>query len=114
MTLRRGEVVLVDWQFSDMTGRKLRPAVVVQADFLNALIADTVLVQITGTTRSAVTEAPLDPAAEPRSGLQHLSYAVCNNLLTRQQTLVYRRLGDLSAAAVRRIEDGIKTALGLP
>jgi mRNA interferase MazF len=114
MTLRRGEVVLVDWPFSDTTGRKLRPAVVVQADFLNTLIADTVLVQITGTSRSAATEVPLDPAVEPRSGLQHLSYAVCNNLLTRQQTLVYRRLGELSTGAMRRIEDGIKTALALP
>jgi len=32
--MNRGEVVLVDWQFSDRTGSKLRPAVVMQADFL--------------------------------------------------------------------------------
>ena len=40
--MNRGEVVLVDWPFSDLTGSKLRPAVVVQADFLNSLIDDTV------------------------------------------------------------------------
>ena len=47
--MTRGEVVEVDWPYSDMTGSKKRPAVVAQADFLNGLIDDTILVQITGT-----------------------------------------------------------------
>jgi hypothetical protein len=33
--MNRGDVVTVDWPFSDRTGSKLRPAVAVQADFLN-------------------------------------------------------------------------------
>ena len=45
--MTRGEVVQVDWPFSDLTGSKVRPAVLVQADFLNGLIDDTILVQIT-------------------------------------------------------------------
>ena len=40
-----GAVVLVDWPYSDRTGSKLRPAVVIQADFLNGLPDDAVLVQ---------------------------------------------------------------------
>jgi len=35
--MKRGDVVLVDWQYSDRTGSTLRPAVVVHADFLNGL-----------------------------------------------------------------------------
>lgn len=31
--MRRGEVVEVDWTYSDLTGSKVRPAVIVQADF---------------------------------------------------------------------------------
>jgi mRNA interferase MazF len=114
MTARRGEVVLIDWPYSDLTGSKLRPAVVVQADFLNALIADTVLVQVTGMTRGAVTEVEIDPTVEPRSGLVRVSYVVCNNLLTADQARVHRRLGELSAAAVQHVEACIKTALALP
>jgi mRNA-degrading endonuclease toxin of MazEF toxin-antitoxin module len=45
--MNRTDVVLVDWPFTDRAGSKLRPAVVVQADFLNGLIDDTILVQIT-------------------------------------------------------------------
>jgi mRNA-degrading endonuclease toxin of MazEF toxin-antitoxin module len=40
--MNRGDVVLVDWPFTDLSGSKLRPAIVVQADFLNGLIDDTV------------------------------------------------------------------------
>jgi mRNA-degrading endonuclease toxin of MazEF toxin-antitoxin module len=85
-----------------------------QTDSLNALISNTVLVHVTGTTRGATTEVLIDPQAEPRSELGRVSYAVCNNLLTLDQALISRKLGALSAAAMRQIEDGIRTALGLP
>jgi hypothetical protein len=42
-----GDVCQVHWPYSDFTGSQVRPAVVVQADFLNGLIDDTVFVQIT-------------------------------------------------------------------
>ena|ERR1700722_8170738 len=41
--MNRGDVVEVDWPYSDLMGSKLRPAVVVQADFLNGLIDDTII-----------------------------------------------------------------------
>ena len=61
--MKRGEVVLVDWPYSDRTGSKLRPAVVVQADFLNGLIDDTVLVQVTGTKHARRRGDPPNPEA---------------------------------------------------
>src|SRR5438093_11552255 len=45
--MKRGDVLQVSWPYSDLSGSKVRPAVVVQADFLNGLIDDTLLVQIT-------------------------------------------------------------------
>jgi mRNA-degrading endonuclease toxin of MazEF toxin-antitoxin module len=50
--MNRGDVVEVFWQYTDMSGGKRRPAVVVQGDFLNGLIDDTILVQITSTRHS--------------------------------------------------------------
>ncbi len=46
MRVARGDVVLVGWPFSDLKGRKRRPAVVVQIDSRNALISDTVRIQV--------------------------------------------------------------------
>jgi mRNA-degrading endonuclease toxin of MazEF toxin-antitoxin module len=47
--MNHGDVVELDWPYSDFTGSKFRPAVVVQADFLNGILDDTILIQITST-----------------------------------------------------------------
>src|SRR5260370_19215059 len=99
--MNRGEVVHVDWPFSDLTGSKLRPAIVVQADFLNGLIDDTIYLQVTCTQHGIPgTEVELDPAVETSSGLPETSYASCTNLLTRDQPLVHHTLCILSVTSI--------------
>ena len=113
--MRRGEVVEVDWQYSDMTGSKRRLAVVMQADFLNGLIDDTILVQVTSTRHSIPgTEVVLDPAVETASGLSKVCVASCINVMTFDQLLVLRTIGYLSAAATQQIADCLRTVLELP
>ena len=113
--MNRGEVVEVDWQFSDMTGGKFRPAVVVQADYLNGLIDDTIMVQITSRRHGIPgTEVVLDPAVETASGLSQVCVVSCINIRTFDQGLVLRTIGILSDAAMRQIEDCLKRVLALP
>jgi mRNA-degrading endonuclease toxin of MazEF toxin-antitoxin module len=112
--MNRGDVVLAQWVDSDLRPGKKRPAVVVQADFLNGLIANTVLVQVTKTVRNARTEVLIDPAAETGSGLKFVSVASCNNLLTVRQGRIDKGIGSLSDAVMRKIDDCLKTALELP
>ncbi len=110
--MNRGEVVEVDWPFSDRTGSKTRPAVVVQADFLNGLIDDSVLVQITSTRYGLPgTEVVIDPSKEPASGLSRVCYASCTNVLTLDQALVLGMVGVLSDALLHQIEACLKTVL---
>jgi mRNA-degrading endonuclease toxin of MazEF toxin-antitoxin module len=110
--MNRGDVVEVDWPFSDRTGSKTRPAVIVQADFLNGLIDDTVFVQVTGTRHGLPgTEVEIDPAVETASGLTKVCYASCTNVLTLDQSLVLRTVGVLSDAVLRQIERCLKTVL---
>ncbi len=113
--MNRGEVVEVDWQYTDMSGSKLRPAVVVQADFLNGMIDDTILVQITSTRHGIPgTEVVLDPAVETASGLSKVCVASCINVRTFDQALVVRTIGILSDAAMQQIEACLKAVLGIP
>jgi mRNA interferase MazF len=79
--MTRGEVVLVDYPYSDRTGSKLRPALVVQADFLNGLIT--------------TTEVIIDPSVESQSGLRNVSVVSCTNFLTIDQALIYQTIGRL-------------------
>jgi mRNA interferase MazF len=113
--MNRGDVVEVDWPFSDLTGSKSRPAVVVQADYLNGLIDDTILVKITG-SRFGIpgTEVTIDPAVETASGLSKVCYASCKDLFTRDQAIILRTIGVLSDAIMRQIEDCLKAVLELP
>ncbi len=113
--MRRGEVVLVDWPYSDRGGSKLRPAVVVQADFLNGIIDDTVLVQITSTRHGLPgTEVEIDPANETAAGLLKKSYVSATNLLTIDQVLIDQTLGSLSDGLMREIEACLKVVLAIP
>src|SRR5271166_324574 len=110
--MRRGEVVEVDWQYTDMSGSQLRPAVVVQADFLNGLIDDTILVQITSTRHGIPgTEVLLDPAVETGSGLSKVCVASCINVTTFDQALVLRTIGHLSDAPIHQIEACLRVVL---
>ncbi len=113
--MKRAEVVEVDWPYSDLTGSKKRPAVVVQADFLNGTIDDTILVQVTSTRHGLPgTEVLLDPAVETTSGLRKVCVASCANILTMDQTRPLRVIGYVSAAAMQQISDCLKTVLELP
>jgi mRNA-degrading endonuclease toxin of MazEF toxin-antitoxin module len=87
--MKRGDVAEVDWPYSDLSGTKRRPAVVVQADDLNGLLDDTIYVKIQGTPYGIPgTEVLLDPAVETASGLSKVCYASCKDILTRDQALV--------------------------
>ncbi len=114
MSVRRGEVVRVDWPYSDRTGSKVRPALVVQADMLNSKIADTILALISRTHRAVgMTEMMIDPAVESGCGLRYPSVVSCNNLLTIDQALIVQAIGCVSPTLMQQMDDRLKTALGL-
>jgi len=48
---RRGDVVIVDFPFTDVPGAKRRPAVVIQDDRQNGMIARTIVAMVTGNLR---------------------------------------------------------------
>jgi mRNA-degrading endonuclease toxin of MazEF toxin-antitoxin module len=68
--MKRGDVVQVNWPHTDQSSSKIRPAVVVQADYLEPVTDDRILVRIRGKIHGIVgTEVVLDPAQEPLAGL---------------------------------------------
>ena len=104
MKVRRGEVVLVDFPYSDHTGSKVRPALVVQADAWNQRLDDTILALITSSRHrriGAATQLVIDitTAEGQQTGLRFNSVIQGENLLTYDQALILRVLGHLSATA---------------
>ena len=104
----------MNWPYSDLSGTKVRPAIVVQADFLNGLIDDTIFVKITGKHYGlSGTEVKLDPADEQSSGLSKVCYASCKDILTREQAMVGPVIGLLSDAVMQQIEACLKVVMEL-
>jgi mRNA interferase MazF len=117
MTVSRGDVVLVDYPFSDRTGSKVRPALVVQADSLNGRITDTILAAISRSTHRASTTQLFIDISTPeggRTGLRQNSMVQCENLLTYDQRLIVAKIGALPAPLSQQIDDCLKAALDLP
>jgi mRNA interferase MazF len=117
MSVSRGDIVLVDYPFSDRTGSKVRPALVVQADALNCRITDTILASVSRSThRASATQLFIDIStpAGGGTGLRQNSMIQCENLLTYDQRLVIAKIGQLSAPLMQRIEESLKAALDLP
>lgn len=96
-----------------MTGSKLRPAVTVQADYLDGLLDDTILVKITsrqfGIPGTEVRR--IDPAVEAAAGLSKVCYASCKDILTRDKALAIWTAGYLSDVFMRQIESSLKQVL---
>lgn len=117
MSVSRGDVVLVDYPFSDRTGSKVRPALVVQADALNRRISDTILAGVSRSThRASPTQLFIDISTPDggQTGLRQNSMIQCENLLTFDQRLIMAKIGELSGALMRQVEQCLKAALEIP
>jgi len=118
MSVRRGDVVMVDWVYSDRTGSKRRPALVVQADVYNQTLDDTVLALITSSARRRVgapTQLVIDISTSDgrQTGLRINSVVQCENLVTIDQRFVRGTLGTFSTVLMLQVNACLKAALDL-
>jgi len=116
MSVSRGRIVLVDFPFSDRTGSKVRPALVVQSDTLNHRIDDTILAAISRWThRASATQLFVDiTTSEGRTtGLRQDSMIQCENLLTYDQRMIIATIGHLSTPMMQQIDACLRRALEL-
>jgi len=113
---RRGEVVLLDFPFTDLKASKIRPAVVVARDDGNVRFRTTIVAMISGNVKRA--DDPfhvlIDPAMPDgaSSGLHGISLT-CMNLYTIDRKNVIRTLGNLSSDATRRLNQALQATLDL-
>jgi len=113
--MKRGDVVLVAWPFTDLTTAKVRPAIVVSSDDFNRG-DDRILVAVSSNmSRWTSWDVPVRPsdAAFARTGLHVASSIQCGKLLTVSRSIIKRRLG-AAAHYMTHIESGIKNALDFP
>ena len=116
--IRRGDVVIISFPFTDTGQAKVRPALVVQNDVDNQRNRKTVVALITGNLRrrndpSHLLVDPLDPTGAA-SGRSFPSLVSCYNLFTVEQTSIAHVIGHLSDPLKAQLAVCLKAALELP
>lgn len=109
---RRGDVVLVPFPFTDLSGRKKRPALVVSSDANNQAQDDLVLAQISSQVSSDVPADEHLIVGWQQAGLLHPS-VVRPKLFTIDSSLVLKALGRLPANDMAGIDNKLRLLLGL-
>jgi len=111
--LARGDVVLVRFPFTDLSGVKLRPALIVgravRDDALLAFITSRVQPQF---PPSSCALLPADPEFR-RTGLKVASRVRLDRLVTLHVSLVHRRLGQIGPRMTACVDAALRDALGL-
>jgi mRNA interferase MazF len=105
----RGDIVIVQYPYSDLTQIKIRPAFVVKDTGGN----DIILCAIT-------TKQPTTPFAVPLSGkdmetgvLSRASFAKADKIVTLDKSLIQKKIGTLKEYKTDEIIEAIKNAVGL-
>jgi|SRR6185437_16170 len=116
---RRGEIVILDVPYSDRTGSKVRPALIIQADVYNQKLTQTVIAIITSSHRRIVgakTQLFIDVTTTDgqKTGLRSDSVIQCNHLVTINQATIHNTIGRLSGSLMLQIDQCLKESLGIP
>jgi len=108
---RRGDVVLVAFAFSEETGRKLRPALVVSSQGYHRGRQEIIVAAITSNVRRRLFG---DHVVADWQGAGLLFPSVVTGVLrTVKRTVIERRLGAMPAGDLRAIDEGLRRSLGL-
>jgi mRNA interferase MazF len=107
----RGDVILVSFVFSDDTGERRRPAVIVSLEAYHRSHQEVIIAAITSRTdRILAGDHLLKDWGE--AGLLFPSVAT-GIIRTIKQNMISRRLGIMSQADMEAVNDNLRAALGL-
>lgn len=114
MSLRRGDIVLVPFPFTDLSSKKVRPAVILspdpqQEDVIVAFISSVIPLSL---SRSEYLLSQ-DDADFKASGLKVSSVFKTHKVMTLSRSRILRHLGRLAPPVQSEIDEKIAIALGL-
>ncbi len=106
-----GDVVLVPFPFTDQSGTKKRPAVVVSSHSYNASRRDIVIMAITSQVRPPLGSGEAMVSDWQGAGL--IKASVLKPVFTTiEQRLVVRTMGKLSAADIKTLREVVANVVG--
>ena len=105
---KQGDIVIIEYPFSDGTGGKVRPVLIVSNDTANATDKDMIFAKITTNQRGDIFSMPLLPTDTARP-LPRNSEVRANKLYTLDRSLIKQQLTTMTTQGLNRIIELIKT-----
>jgi mRNA interferase MazF len=108
-TFVKGDIVLVPFPFTDLSGVKVRPALVLSSRKVDA---DLIVVFITSNTVNARAHVvAITPS--PKNGIKVPSGIVCNKIATLDKKIVVGKIGKAEAEAILAVDAELRKVLSL-
>ena len=114
-TYRRGQVVVVNVPFSDQTGSKRRPGLVVSVERFHHALPDVIVCPISSQPRYYRRPGPGDCPLRHWQAvrLHHPSTVRISNLVSVEKGLIDRVLGTVRGDDLATVAQGLREAFGL-
>ena len=113
--MRQGDILIINFPFSDMTAGKPRPALVISNEKHNDRDVDRLFVLISSNTQVRSEEDLVIEPGDPDfavSGLKVASVFRCSKLVNLDSTkLRAKRIGHIGSALVREVADTISAVV---
>lgn len=106
---KQGTIVLTPFPFTDLSGDKVRPAVIVS----DGLRGDDVVVVFVTSKLKIKDVHVVSITPEKSNGLKVVSAAVCSKIATLSKKVILGELGSLSEKDKKEVMESIKAVLGL-
>lgn len=113
--IKRGEIVLLSFPFTDLQTTKVRPALVVSSDSFNKIGRDAVFILITSKRYDGPFDIRLerDYSGFRATGLKLSSTLRTSRIMCLEQSLVRERLGYLDTKILQKVEQVLMRLLDL-
>lgn len=108
-------MVVVNVPFSDQSGSKPRPALIVSSESFHRRLLDVIVAPLSSQPRYYQKPGSGDHPLKhwDTVGLRHPSTVRLSNLLAIEKRLIKRVLGALHSDDLRQVESGLRSAFGL-
>ncbi len=108
--MSKGDIVLVPFPFTDLSGQKVRPALILHTSKKGG---DCVVAFISSQNTKAGGEFDVSTVATPENGLKVDSIIKVDKLATLQKKIILGELGTLEAASLTLVDAKLKTLFQL-
>ena len=114
-TYKRGQVIVVNVPFSDQSGSKPRPALIISTEVFHRHLLGVIVCPISSQPRYYQRPGPGDhPLRHWRAlGLRYASTVRISNILAVEKNIIRRVLGMLSQDDLERVDESLRQAFGL-